>query len=176
MYEKSYGNVFNKYFIEQLGSLGTPSDPFHHMDALYAHYEECDAQDNLYVLDAVVPALGGISLNRLFLNFFAANWAKDWADPATQPEIIYYDDDTGAYGSPTLTQNVNMGTTDGLSNTWPDATPDDYAAKLLPDHAASGLPLSGDGGGRRPRRDAGHQLHGCQDHVPDACAALGVDR
>jgi hypothetical protein len=128
MYDKSYGNRFNKYFIEQLGSLGSPSDPFHNIDAMYAHYAECDAQDDLYVLDAVVPALSGgaLSLNELFLNFFAANWAKDWADPATQEEIIYYDDDTGAYSQPTLTQDVTMS---GGSNSWPGTTPDDYAAR-----------------------------------------------
>ena len=36
MYEKSYGNIFNKYFIEQLGTIGAITDPWHHIDALYA--------------------------------------------------------------------------------------------------------------------------------------------
>lgn len=128
MYDKSYGNRFNKYFVEQLGTIGNPTDPWHHMDAMYEHYARCDLMDSLYVLDSLVPSLSGgkWSVEDLFLNFFAANWAKDWADPPTQTELIYYDDDTGAYAQPTLTQNVNMG---GGNNSWPDTTPDDWAAK-----------------------------------------------
>lgn len=142
MYDKSYGNRFNKYFVEQLGTIGNPTDSFHHMDALYRHYERCDLEDDLYVLDNLVPILsagkpgGAWSVERLFLNFFAANWAKDWADPATQEELIYYDDDTGAYGQPTLTQNVNM----GANQSWADSTPDDWAAKYYQITPQAGCP------------------------------------
>lgn len=142
MYDKSYGNRFNKYFVEQLGTIGTPADSFHHMDALYRHYERCDLEDDLYVLDNLVPILsagkpgGAWSVDRLFLNFFAANWAKDWADPATQEELIYYDDDTGAYGQPSITQNVNM----GANQSWPDSTPDDWAARYYQITPQAGCP------------------------------------
>lgn len=111
MYDKSYGNVYNKYFIEQLGVLYTPADPWHHMDANRRHYQECDNQDTLYVLDDLIPALKpGMTEEKLFLNFFAANWAKDWANPATQPELVYTDDDGNPYGQIALAYDVNLST------------------------------------------------------------------
>ncbi len=128
MYDKGYRNRFNKYFIEQLGSYATPSDPWHNIDAMYAHYTECDNQNTLYVLDTLVPTLSGgeLSKKELFLNFFAANWARDWADPILQPELVYWDDDTNPYNDPTFTQNVSMA---GGSQTWADSTPDNWAAR-----------------------------------------------
>ena len=140
MYDKSYGNIFNKYFVEQLGTIGTPADPWHHMDALYDHYTECDGQDDLYVLNTLIPTLSGgkWSEREFFLNFFAANWAKDWANPATQPELVYTDDDGNAYGNlATLTQNVNMA---GGSQSFPDVTPDDWAAKYYQVTPQAGCP------------------------------------
>jgi hypothetical protein len=111
MYDKSYGNVYNKYFIEQLGTLYTPADPWHHMDANRRHYEECDSQDTLYVLDDLIPALKpGMTEEKLFLNFFAANWAKDWANATTQPELVYTDDDGNPYGQIALAHDVNLST------------------------------------------------------------------
>jgi len=75
------------------------------MDALDRRYEACDSADSLYVLDTLIPTLKpGMSEKKYFLNFFAANWAKDQADPATQPELVYTDDGNLA----TLTQHVNM--------------------------------------------------------------------
>ena len=147
MYDKSYGNLFNKYFIEQLGTIGAVTDPWHNIDALYAHYSECDDQNTLYVLDDLIPALGGISEKQFFLNFFAANWAKNWADPTTQPELVYFDDDVTdtPWGSPTLTQNVNMASG---SQSWPDTTPDDWAAKyyqITPQSGCNYLQMEVDG-------------------------------
>ena len=94
---------------------------------MYNHYEACDTADNLYVLNTLIPSLKpGMSEKRFFLDFFAANWAKDWADPAAQPELVYTDDDASPYGnlSPT-TQNVNMA---GGAQSWTESTPDDWAA------------------------------------------------
>lgn len=109
MYDKGYGNVYNKYFIEQLGALYTPADPWHHMDANLSHYQECDNQDTLYVLDDLIPTLKpGMTEEKLFLNFFAANWAKDWANSTTQPELVYTDDDGNPYGQITLAHDVNL--------------------------------------------------------------------
>lgn len=139
MYDKSYGNIFNKYFIEQLGTIGTPADPWHRMDALYRHYEACDDANTLYVLNTLIPTLKpGMSEQRFFLNFFAANWAKDWADPVTQPELVYTDDDASPYGTlaPT-TQSVNMS---GGSQSWSDTTPDDWAARYYQALPATGCP------------------------------------
>jgi hypothetical protein len=125
-FDKSYGDVYLKYYIEQVGSLWTPADPHHHMDAIRDHYLECDVQDDLYVWDTLIPTLRpGLSEEKLFLNFFAANWAKDWADPVTQPELVYTDDDGNPYGSIALAQNVALA---GGSQNWNgQTTPDDWA-------------------------------------------------
>lgn len=128
MYDKSYGNLFNKYFIEQLGTIFTPADSRHHMDAVLDHYLECDNQDTLYVLDTLIPSLSpGTTEEDLFLDFFAANWAKDWADPSTQPELVYTDDDGNPYGSIALAQDVNIST--GTKSWNSQSTPDDWAGR-----------------------------------------------
>ncbi len=117
---KAYGDVYNKYYIEQVGSMYNVTDPWHHLDALLAHYNECDVQDDLYVLDTVIPALKpGLSEEKLFLNFFAANWAKDWADPTTQTQLVYTDDDGNPYGQIPLWQNVSMS---GGTQSWAGET------------------------------------------------------
>jgi len=137
-YDKSYWDVFNKYFIEQLGSQWSTADPHHHMDAMREHYEECDLRDTLYVLDTLVPSLKpGMTEEKLFLNFFAANWAKDWADPATQPELVYLDDDAGpSYGSIALYKDENISTG---SKSWSgETTPDDWAARYYQVRPQSG--------------------------------------
>ena len=128
-YDKDYWDVWNKYFTEQLGALYSSSDPQWHFDAVRRHYEMCDAQDTLYVLDDLVPSLDpDLTEEELFLNFFAANWAKDWADPTTQPELVYFDDDAGpSYGSITLYKDVNISSG---TQSWPgETTPDDWAAR-----------------------------------------------
>jgi len=77
-YDRGYWDVFNKYLSEQLGVLYSPTDPHWHFDAVRRHYEMCDAQDTLDVLDNLVPTLkAGVSEEELFLDFVAANWAKD---------------------------------------------------------------------------------------------------
>jgi hypothetical protein len=130
-YDKSYWDVFNKYFSEQLGTQFSSSDPHWHMDAVREHYEECDVRDTLYVLDTLVPALkSGMTEEKLFLNFFAANWAKDWADPVAQPELVYFDDDAGpSYGSIGLYKDVNISS--GTQAWNGEATPDDWSARYF---------------------------------------------
>ena len=128
-FDKSYFDVYSKYYLEQLGSLWTPTETRHHMDAVRDHYAECDAQDTIYVLDTLIPTLSGGDRTQesLFLDFFAANWAKDWADPGTQPELVYTDDDSVAYGQIPLSHDVNIA---GGSQTWNgETTPDDWAGR-----------------------------------------------
>ncbi len=129
-YKKSYWDVFLVYLTEQLGSLWTAADPQFHMDAVRRHYEECDARDTLYVLDTLVPSLkAGMTEEKLFLNFFAANWAKNWASATTQPELVYFDDDAPgpSYGSITLWKNENLASG---SKSWAgESNPDDWAAR-----------------------------------------------
>lgn len=128
LYDEGYLNVFTKYFVEHVGQLYTTADPHHGWDAVEAHYDECDNQNSLYVLDTVVPAqtAGALSKESLFLNFFAANWAKDWADDATQPNLVYYDDDGNWYGDVALQQNVNLSTSQSWNG---ESTPDDWAGQ-----------------------------------------------
>ena len=129
MYDENYSNRFVKYLSEQLGTNGSPSDPWWHIDAMYAHYAMCDAQDSLYVLDSLIPSLGGPSKDEFFLSFFASLWADRWSDPATQPELTYFDDDgTGSsYTAPNATQSANLSSG---SQSWSSSSPDDYAAEL----------------------------------------------
>jgi hypothetical protein len=130
MYAKSYGNLFNKYFIEQLGAAYLPSEAWHHMDALRRHYEECDNQDTLYVLNTLIPSLKpGMSEEQLFTNFFAANWAKDWANAASQPELVYTDDDGNPYGNTAPLANNDTISTGTPRNYTGQTTPADWAAK-----------------------------------------------
>ncbi len=127
MYDKSYGNIFNKYFIEQLGVLWTPADPHHHMDALAHHYEACDVADTLYVMNTLIPSLKpGVSEEQFFVNFFAANWAKNWANATTQPELVYTDDNGNPYGAVPLAQDVTLS---GPQSWNGETTPDDWAGK-----------------------------------------------
>lgn len=137
-FDKSYGNIYVKYFAEQCGSLWTTADPHYHMDAVRRHYEECDVQDNIYVLDTLIPTLtgGARTQKSLFVDFFAANWAKDWADPVTQPELVYVDDDTATdYGAVSLHKDEAL--TGGFI--WNgELTPDDWAG-----HYYQGRPQAG---------------------------------
>jgi hypothetical protein len=127
-YLKSYGNVFVKYLAEQIGTSFGAADPRHHMDAVREHYLECDDRDTIYVLDSLVPSLSpGLTKNKVFLNFFAANWAKDWADPVTQPELVYTDDDGNPYGTISLQENANVSVASPQS--WNAQSIDDWSGK-----------------------------------------------
>jgi hypothetical protein len=130
-YDKGYWDVFLKYFTEQLGVLYSSTDPQWHFDAVRRHYEMCDAQDTLYVLDDLVPSLKpGLSEEGLFMDFFAANWAHKWADPTTQPELVYFDEQTGpSYGSITLYKDVNISS--GTQSWAGETTPDHWAARYF---------------------------------------------
>jgi len=125
-FDKSYGNIYVKYYMEQCGVSWSAADPHHHMDAVRRHYQECDVQDDLYVLDTLIPTLtgGARTQKSLFVDFFAANWAKDWADPISQPKLVYTDDDGTPYGSIRLHKNEAL--TGGFI--WNgELTPDDWA-------------------------------------------------
>ncbi|MFW6070003.1 MAG: vWA domain-containing protein [bacterium] len=126
LYDEGYMNVFTKYFVEHAGQMWTTADPQHGWDAVEAHYAECDDQDTLYVLDTVIPALTSETKESFFLNFFAANWAKDWADHDSQPELVYYDDDGNWYGEITLQEDVTI----SAGASWDsESTPDSWAGQ-----------------------------------------------
>ena len=108
-YEHDGNNVANKYFLEQTGHLWPSDTVRYHVDAVRAHYEQCNILGTNYAYDELIRDLTGGALNEktLFLNFFAANWAKDWADPVTQPELVYFDDDVVSYGNVPLDFDVS---------------------------------------------------------------------
>ncbi|MCP4165112.1 MAG: VWA domain-containing protein [Chloroflexi bacterium] len=128
-FDKGYNDVYSKYYAEQVGSQWTPADPHHHMDAVRDHYLECDVQDTIYVLDDLIPSLtsGVLTQESLFMNFFAANWSKDWADPASQPTLVYTDDDGNPYGQISLAHNVTLAS--GTQSYLGETTPDDWAGR-----------------------------------------------
>ncbi|MDX1664937.1 MAG: hypothetical protein R3272_14195, partial [Candidatus Promineifilaceae bacterium] len=126
LYDEGYMNVWTKYFVEHAGSRGTSADPDHGWDAVRKHYEVCDDQDTLYVLPSVIPALTGMSEEEFFLDFFAANWAKEWADDATQPELVYFDDDGNPYGTVNVQQDFNLSTSQSFPG---ESTPETWAGQ-----------------------------------------------
>lgn len=176
MYNGSYGNRFNKYFIEQLGTVGVPSDPHHKIDAMYRHYEACNAADHLNVLDTLIPSLSAGARNeqRLFTDFFAANWAFPWANATTQPELTYFDND-GSWTSPALRQDASMASG---SQSWPDTTPDLWAARYYQVRPQAGCPyveLAVDGA---PGANLGINLMAAKTSAPTSVlrsSAIGAD-
>ena len=110
IYHEGYWNLFTKYLAEQLGSEWTAADPEYHMDAVRGHYEACDAQDTLYVLEDLVLQLSGGELTKeeLVLNFFAANYAYAYVDFATHPELFYVDHGTPNYGPVRYIEKANL--------------------------------------------------------------------
>jgi hypothetical protein len=140
-YDKGYNNIFVLYMVEQLGSLGSATDTNYGMDTMYRHYERCDTADTLYVLDSLIPSLSGgaLSEQQLFLNFFAANWAESWADPAMQPELTYaeFADSNGSLSPISLTESTSLSSG---SQTWSGTTPDDWAANYYQVQPQAGCP------------------------------------
>jgi hypothetical protein len=140
MYDRSYGNRFVIYFSEQvstgLGPNGTPADPWYRSNGMYEHYRECEAQDDLYVERTVVQNYTPYSYEQFFANFFAANWAMSYADPATQPELQYWEDDIGAFSPPLLDADVFMA---AGSQSWTgESTPAHWAGRYYQIHPQAG--------------------------------------
>jgi len=142
MYDRSYGNRFAIYLSEQvsggLGPNGSPTDAWYRSNGMYEHYRECETQDDLYVEDTIVQKYTPYSYKEFFMNFFAANWAMDWADQTTQSEIQYWEDDTNAFASPTLDQDVSM--SGGSQSFTGESTPDHWAGRYYQVRPQSGCP------------------------------------
>ena len=116
IYHESYWNLFTKYFAEQVGS--DPPDatlPDYHMDAVREHYEACDAEDTMYVLEDLVPSLtgGALTMEELVRDFFAANYMNWWIalEPDRRqayPELFYVDHGTPDYGQVRYLESANL--------------------------------------------------------------------
>jgi hypothetical protein len=142
MYDRSYGNRFVIYLSEQvssgLGPNGSTSDPWYRSNGMYEHYRECENQDTLYVEDTIVAKYTPYSYKEFFMNFFAANWAMNWADQSSQPELQYWEDDANAFASPTLDQDVSM--SGGTQSFAGESTPDHWAGRYYQVRPQSGCP------------------------------------
>lgn len=143
MYNKGYGNRFVIYLSEQvsegLGPNGSPGDAWYRSNGMYEHYRVCNSHSDLYVERNIVQANTPYSYEEFFMNFLAANWAKDWADVATQAELHYYEEDVGiSLAAPTLTADVSM--SGGTQNWAGHSTPDTWAGKYYQVRPQSGCP------------------------------------
>lgn len=143
MYAKSYGNRFVIYLSEQvsggLGPNGSPGDAWYRSNGMYEHYRECEDQDDLYVERDIVEDNTPYSYEEFFLNFLSANWASEWADESTQPELHYYEEDVGIdLAAPTLAADLTMS---GGAMNWPgQMVPDRWAGAYYQVRPQSGCP------------------------------------
>lgn len=127
-YDLSYTNLKLGYDIQQYGGNGAPADPGFGINEVYEHYRKCDLHDNIFVFDETIMALTGGAKNEeiAFLDFLAAYYAYPFADPITQPELVFPDADDKPTGRPAYSQDVNMS---GGSQSWIETTPDDWAGR-----------------------------------------------
>jgi hypothetical protein len=127
-YDLSYTNLHQGYLIQQYGGNGAPADPPFGINAVYEHYRRCDQYDDLFVTDETIQALtgGAKSEKWAFVDFLAAYYAYPYADPVTQPELVFPDADDKPTGQPTYSQDVSMS---GGSQSWVESTPDDWAGR-----------------------------------------------
>jgi hypothetical protein len=128
-YDLDYTNLHQGYLIQQYGGNGAPGDPQFGVNAVYEHYRRCDQYDDIFVMDETIAALtgGAKSEKWAFVDFLAAYYAYPYADPATQPELVFPDADDQPTGRPAYSQDVSMS---GGSQSWTETTPDDWAARF----------------------------------------------
>jgi hypothetical protein len=128
-YSLDYTDLHAQYLIEQYGGNGAPADPQFGVKAVYEHYRQCDQYDDIFVMDETIIALtGGAKTEKwAFVDFEAAYYAYDYADPDLQPELVFPDADDKPTGTPAFTQNVNMGA--GDSESWVESSPDTWTGK-----------------------------------------------
>ena len=127
-YDLSYTDLHAQYLIEQYGGNGAPSDPHFGVRAVYEHYRKCDQYDDIFVMDETIQALTNGAKNEhwAFVDFEAAYYAYPYANPTTQPELVFPDADDRPTGTPAFTQNVNMGSG---TQSWVDSSPELYTGK-----------------------------------------------
>ena len=109
-YDLDYTDLHAQYLIEQYGGNGAPGDPAFGVKAVYEHYRKCDQYDDIFVMDETIQALtGGAKTEKwAFVDFEAAYYAYPYADPVSQPELVFPDTDDQPTGTPAFSQNVNM--------------------------------------------------------------------
>ena len=151
MYEHGYGNRFTPYYSEHVAWYASPStspgDADYLSEGMVEHMERCELYDDLYVERETVEALTPYTYEEFFLNFFAANWGFDWANPATQPDLTYFEQSAPsvAVGAITPDYNVNLATTQSyVGHTTPDKWAGQYY-QFTPQAGCDFVMLEGDG-------------------------------
>jgi hypothetical protein len=139
-YSLSYVDLHAQYLIEQYGGNGAPGDPAFGVKEVYEHYRQCDQYDDLFVMNETIMALtGGAKTEKsAFVDFEAAYYAYPYADPVTQPELVFPDTDDKPTGTPAFAQNVNMA---GGNNTWNESSPDQWTGKYYRINPQAGCPF-----------------------------------
>ncbi len=109
-YDLDYTDLHAQYLIEQYGGNGAPGDAAFGVKAVYEHYRKCDQYDDVFVMDETIMALtGGAKTEKwAFVDFEAAYYSYPYANPVTQPELVFPDADDKPSGTPSFAQNVSM--------------------------------------------------------------------
>ncbi len=136
-YDLDYTDLHAGYLIQQYGGNGAPADPAFGIKAVYEHYRKCDQYDDIFVMDETIQALtGGAKTEKwAFVDFEAAYYAYPYADPVTQPELVFPDADDKPTGTPSFAQNVTMSS--GSQN-WVESSPEDWTGKYYRINPQSG--------------------------------------
>ena len=136
-YDLDYTDLHAGYLIQQYGGNGAPADPAFGIKAVYEHYRKCDQYDDIFVMDETIKALtGGAKTEKwAFVDFEAAYYAYPYADPVTQPELVFPDADDKPTGTPAFSQNVNMA---GGSQNWVQSSPEDWTGRYYRINPQSG--------------------------------------
>jgi hypothetical protein len=153
--EHGYNNLFAPYYTEHVdlfaGPWGAPGDPDYLAGGMLEHWEECEAQGDLHVVPDVVGALTPYTWEEFFLNFYAALYLHAYADPATQPELYFFEEDAPGVNvtyAPTLESSVSLASG---SHSWTsESTPDTWAGKyyeIQPQAGCDYVMLEGSGSG-----------------------------
>ncbi len=127
-YNLSYTDLHKGYLIQHYGHNGAPGDRNFGVKAVYEHYRQCDLADDLFVMDQTINALTGGSKNeqKAFLDFLAANYGYKYANPTTQPELVYPDNDDKPNFTPGFSHDVTLASG---SQSWTESTPSSWTAR-----------------------------------------------
>lgn len=154
--DHGYNNMFTPYYSEHVdlyaGPFGAPGDSDYLAGGMLEHWKRCEALGDLHVLRDVVQGFTPYSMEGFFLNFLAALDLHAYADPATQPELYFLEEDapsvTVTYAPP-LTDEVWLASG---SKSWnAQSTPDTWAGKYYRIHPQTGcdyVMLEGSGSGK----------------------------
>ena len=136
-YDLDYTDLHAQYLIQQFGGNGAPGDAAFGVKAVYEHYRQCDQYDDIFVMDETIQSLtGGAKTEKwAFVDFEAAYYAYSYADPVTQPELVFPDTDDKPTGTPTFAQNVNMA---AGSQSWVQSSPEDWTGRYYRINPQSG--------------------------------------